>query len=214
MELILKYFPNLTDTQRAHFAALYELYKEANEKVNVISRKDIDHLYEKHILHSLAIARFIDFTPGSRVLDLGTGGGFPGIPLAIMFPEVNFTLCDSISKKIVVAESISESLELRNTDFVVGRVEQLKEKFDFVVSRAVAQMEQLYRWTQMGGYLYDEERNTKLNGYLLLKGGDLTEETKTLKKLNKKLLVDEYPLTDFFEEEFFDTKKLVYIYRY
>ncbi len=212
IDIIVKYFPNLTDKQKQQFEALYPLYKEANEKVNVISRKDIDQLYERHILHSLAIARFINFIPHTKVLDLGTGGGFPGIPLAIMFPEVNFTLCDSISKKIVVAESISEALDLRNTDFVVGRVENLKEQFEFVVSRAVAPMEQLYRWTQ--SYIDDTDRNAKLNGYLLLKGGDLKEETKAIKRINKKLFVDEYPLKDWFEEEFFETKKLIYIYRF
>jgi 16S rRNA (guanine527-N7)-methyltransferase len=212
MDIILKYFPDLTDLQKQRFGALFELYKDANEKVNVISRKDIDLLYERHVLHSLAIARFMQFAPHTKVLDLGTGGGFPGIPLAIMFPEVNFTLCDSISKKIVVAESIAEALELRNTDFVVGRVENLKEQFEFVVSRAVAPMEQLYRWTQ--SYIDDTSRNSKLNGYLLLKGGDLKEETKAIKRINRKLFVDEYELKDWFDEEFYETKKLVYIYKY
>lgn len=212
IDIILKYFPGLSELQKQQFTALYELYKAANEKVNVISRKDIDQLYERHILHSLAIAKFVTFIPHTKVLDLGTGGGFPGIPLAIMFPEVNFTLCDSISKKIVVAESIAEELELKNTDFVVGRVENLKEKFEFVVSRAVAPMEQLYRWTQ--SYIDDTSRNSKLNGYLLLKGGDLKEEAKAVKRINRKLFVDEYELKDWFSEEFFETKKLVYIYLY
>lgn len=212
IDIILTYFPDLTDLQKQQFTALYELYKTANEKVNVISRKDIDQLYERHILHSLAIAKFVNFIPNTKVLDLGTGGGFPGIPLAIMFPEVHFTLCDSISKKIVVAESIAEELELKNTDFVIGRVENLKEKFEFVVSRAVAPMEQLYRWTQ--SYIDDTSRNSKLNGYLLLKGGDLKEETKAIKRINRKLFVDEYELKDWFSEEFFETKKLVYIYLY
>ncbi len=212
IQLLLKYFPYLTEEQQQQFSALYPLYKEANEKVNVISRKDIDALYERHILHSLAIAKFIEFMPHTKVLDLGTGGGFPGIPLAILFPEVNFTLCDSISKKIVVAESIAESLKLKNVDFVIGRVENLKEQFEFVVSRAVAPMDQLYRWTQ--SYLDDTDRNTKINGYLLLKGGDLSEEVKAIKRINKKLFVDEYALKDWFDEPFFETKKLVYIYRY
>lgn len=212
IDIILKYFPEITELQKQQFSALYELYKTANEKVNVISRKDIDQLYERHILHSLAIAKFIQFIPHTKVLDLGTGGGFPGIPLAIMFPEVNFTLCDSISKKIVVAESIAEALELPNTDFVVGRVENLKEQFEFVVSRAVAPMEQLYRWTQ--SYIDETSRNNKLNGYLLLKGGDLKDETKDIKRINRKLFVDEYPLKDWFEEEFFETKKLIYIYKF
>lgn len=212
IDIIFKYFPDLNDLQKQQFTALYELYKAANEKVNVISRKDIDQLYERHILHSLAIAKFATFIPHTKVLDLGTGGGFPGIPLAILFPEVHFTLCDSISKKIVVAESIAEELELKNTDFVVGRVENLKEQFEFVVSRAVAPMEQLYRWTQ--SYIDDTSRNSKLNGYLLLKGGDLKEETKAVKRINRKLFVDEYELKDWFSEEFFETKKLVYIYLY
>ncbi len=212
IDIILKYFPEITELQKQQFSALYELYKTANEKVNVISRKDIDQLYERHILHSLAIAKFIQFIPHTKILDLGTGGGFPGIPLAIMFPEVNFTLCDSISKKIVVAESIAEALELPNTDFVVGRVENLKEQFEFVVSRAVAPMEQLYRWTQ--SYIDETSRNNKLNGYLLLKGGDLKDETKDIKRINRKLFVDEYPLKDWFEEEFFETKKLIYIYKF
>ncbi len=212
IDIILKYFPEITELQKQQFATLYELYKTANEKVNVISRKDIDQLYERHILHSLAIAKFIQFIPHTKVLDLGTGGGFPGIPLAIMFPEVNFTLCDSISKKIVVAESIAEALELPNTDFVVGRVENLKEQFEFVVSRAVAPMDQLHRWTQ--SYIDETSRNSKLNGYLLLKGGDLKEETKAIKRINRKLFVDEYPLKDWFEEEFFETKKLIYIYKF
>lgn len=212
IDLLLKYFPYITTEQQEQFEALYPLYKEANEKVNVISRKDIDLLYERHILHSLSIAKFMEFMPHTKILDLGTGGGFPGIPLAIMFPEVSFTLCDSISKKIVVAEGVSERLGLKNTDFVIGRVENLKEQFEFVVSRAVAPMEQLYRWTQ--SYLDDTDRNTKINGYLLLKGGDLNDEVKALKRINKKLFVDEYELKDWFDEPFFETKKLVYIYRY
>jgi len=212
IDIILKYFPEITELQKQQFAALYDLYKIANEKVNVISRKDIDQLYERHILHSLAIAKFVQFIPHTKVLDLGTGGGFPGIPLAIMFPEVNFTLCDSISKKIVVSESVAEALELPNTDFVVGRVENLKEQFEFVISRAVAPMDQLYRWTQ--SYIDETSRNSKINGYLLLKGGDLKEETKAIKRMNRKLFVDEYLLKDWFDEEFFETKKLIYIYRY
>lgn len=212
IDLLLKYFPDLTPLQQQQFASLFELYREANEKVNVISRKDIDQLYERHVLHSLAIARFASFVPHTKVLDLGTGGGFPGIPLAIMFPEVHFTLCDSISKKIVVAEHIAEQLQLKNTDFVIGRVENLKEQFEFIVSRAVAPMEQLYRWTQ--SYLDENSRNSKLNGYLLLKGGDLKEETKAIKRINRKLFVDEHPLQEWFDEPFFETKKLVYIYRY
>lgn len=210
MDILLKYFPDLTEQQQKQYAACFELYKEWNEKINVISRKDIDSLFEKHILHSLAIAKFISFRPETQVLDIGTGGGFPGVPLSIFFPEVSFTMCDSIAKKITVAETISKTLALENTDFVVGRVEQLKEKFDFIVSRAVAPCEQLYRWTQ--GYIEEDNSNPKFNGYLLLKGGDLREELKALKQVNKKLIIEEFPLSNWFEEEFFETKKLVYIY--
>ncbi|MES2559592.1 MAG: 16S rRNA (guanine(527)-N(7))-methyltransferase RsmG [Bacteroidota bacterium] len=210
MDILLKYFPDLTEQQQKQYAACFDLYKEWNEKINVISRKDIDSLFEKHILHSLAIAKFISFRPNTQVLDIGTGGGFPGVPLSIFFPEVNFTMCDSIAKKITVAETVSQSLGLQNTDFVVGRVEQLKEKFDFIVSRAVAPCEQLYRWTN--SYIEEENNNPKFNGYLLLKGGDLREEIKALKLVNKKLIIEEYALNKWFDEEFFETKKLVYIY--
>jgi 16S rRNA (guanine527-N7)-methyltransferase len=210
MDILLKYFPKLSDEQQRQFEMLYDLYLDWNSRINVISRKDIDALYEKHVLHSLAIAKFIEFREGTRILDIGTGGGFPGIPLAIMFPQCEFVLCDSIAKKITVAENVSETIGLRNTDFVVGRVEQLKEKFHFIVSRAVAPMEQLYRWTQH--YLItDKQFNPKTNGYLLLKGGDLTEEAKALKQLNRKLLIEEIELKSYFSEEFFETKKLIYI---
>ena len=210
MEIITKYFPTLTENQHMQFEMLYDLYKDWNEKINLISRKDIDSLYEKHILHSLAITKFMQFKKGTRILDVGTGGGFPGIPLAIMFPDCGFTLCDSIAKKINVAENISETIGLRNTDFVIGRVEQLKEKFHFVVSRAVAPSEQIYRWTQ--SYIEDDEFNTRSNGWFFLKGGDLKEELKAIKQLNRKLYIEEMPLSKWFTEEFFETKKLVYIY--
>jgi len=210
MEIILKYFPDITENQKKQFVLLDELYREWNEKINLISRKDIDSLYEKHILHSLAIAKFIQFKPGTRVLDIGTGGGFPGIPLSILFPDTGFTLCDSIAKKIHVAENISEFIGLRNTDFVIGRVEQLRERFHFIVSRAVSSCEQLYRWTQH--YIDDDEFNAKPNGYLLLKGGDMKEEYKALKALNRKIAIEEYPLNKWIEEPFFETKKLIFIY--
>jgi 16S rRNA (guanine527-N7)-methyltransferase len=177
-----------------------------------VSRKDIESLYEKHVLHSLAIAKYVQFENGTKVLDIGTGGGFPGIPLAIMFPNTEFTLCDSIGKKIKVAEEISNAIGLKNTDFVVGRVENLKEEFHFIVSRAVAPMESLYRWTQ--DYIDDNCFNAKLNGYLLLKGGDLKEEIKDLKRLNAKLNVQTADLNSFFEGEFFETKQLVYIFKH
>ncbi|MEI6596218.1 MAG: 16S rRNA (guanine(527)-N(7))-methyltransferase RsmG [Bacteroidota bacterium] len=210
MDIILKYFPDITEKQKLQFEMLFDLYKDWNEKINLISRKDFDSLYEKHILHSLAIAKFIQFKNGTKVLDIGTGGGFPGIPLAILFPNATFTLCDSIAKKINVAENISETIGLRNTDFVIGRVEQLREKFHFILSRAVAPAEQLYRWTQ--SYIDDDDFNSRSNGWLFLKGGDLKDELKAVKQLNRKLYVEEYLLSTWFTEEFFETKKLVYIY--
>ena len=174
MTEILKQFPNLTENQILQFQKLEALYQDWNAKINVISRKDIDELYTKHVLHSLAIAKVQSFEPGTYVLDVGTGGGFPGIPLAILFPDTEFTLCDSVAKKIKVAEEISKGIGLNNTDFVVGRVENLKEEFHFILSRAVAPMETLYRWTQ--DYIAEDCFNSKLNGYLFLKGGDLKEE--------------------------------------
>lgn len=211
-EIITKYFPDLTELQINQFKQLYDLYVDWNSKINVVSRKDIESLYEKHVLHSLAIAKYVQFENGTKVLDIGTGGGFPGIPLAIMFPNTEFTLCDSIGKKIKVAEEISNAIGLKNTDFVVGRVENLKEEFHFIVSRAVAPMESLYRWTQ--DYIDDNCFNAKLNGYLLLKGGDLKEEIKDLKRLNAKLNVQTADLNSFFEGEFFETKQLVYIFKH
>jgi len=210
LDIIEKYFPELTAEQFGQLEMLQQLYAEWNEKINVISRKDTDNLMERHVLHSLAIAKFMTFAKGTRVLDIGTGGGFPGIPLAIFFPDTEFVLCDSIAKKIHVAESISETIGLRNTDFVVGRAEQLKERFDFIVSRAVAPMEQLYRWSAK--LIKPNCINSKYNGFLLLKGGDLAAETKTLKQLNKKLIIEETPLNQWFDEPFFETKKLIYIF--
>ena len=211
IEIITKYFSQLTEKQIEQFTTLYTLYADWNGKINVVSRKDFESLYEKHVLHSLAIAKYIQFEKGTKILDIGTGGGFPGIPLAILFPEVEFTLCDSIGKKIKVAEEVSKGLGLTNTDFVVGRVENLKEEFHFILSRAVAPMETLYRWTQ--DYIAEECFNSKLNGYLLLKGGDLKEEIKEIKRLNAKLNVQTSDLNNFFEEPFFETKQLVYIFK-
>ncbi|MEJ8597112.1 16S rRNA (guanine(527)-N(7))-methyltransferase RsmG [Riemerella anatipestifer] len=201
-DLILKYFPELTEQQQYQFALLEPLYKEWNEKINVISRKDMDSLYEKHILHSLGIAKVMPFSGGTKVLDIGTGGGFPGIPLAIMFPEVEFTLIDSIGKKIKVVQAVSEALELKNLTAIHGRAEKLKDKYHFVVSRAVTQMPVFLRWLK--GKFEKEQFNPKHNGVLYLKGGDLAEELAGLK-------CEIFNLKNYFEEEFFDTKKVVYL---
>lgn len=201
-ELILKYFPNLTETQIEKFQKLEKLYIEWNEKINVISRKDMESLYEKHVLHSLGIAKVMDFAPGTKVLDIGTGGGFPGIPLAILFPETHFTLIDSIGKKITVVQAVSEGVGLKNVTSIHGRAEKLKEKFHFVVSRAVTQMPEFLRWLK--GKFEKEQFNTKHNGVLYLKGGDLAEE---LAGLNAEI----YKLSNYFDEPFFETKKVVYL---
>ena len=202
VSLILKYFPEITDEQKQQFEKLEQLYTEWNEKINVISRKDMDGLYEKHILHSLGIAKVMPFADGTKVLDIGTGGGFPGIPMAILFPEVSFTLIDSIGKKIKVVEAVSEGLRLKNVTAVHGRAEKLKEKFHFVVSRAVTQMPEFLRWLK--GKFEKEQFNEKHNGVLYLKGGDLAEELAGLR-------CEIFQLKDYFEEEFFDTKKVVYL---
>lgn len=202
VSLILKYFPKITDEQKQQFEKLEKLYTEWNEKINVISRKDMDGLYEKHILHSLGIAKVMPFADGTKVLDVGTGGGFPGIPLAILFPEVSFTLIDSIGKKIKVVEAVSEGLGLKNVTAVHGRAEKLKEKFHFVVSRAVTQMPEFLRWLK--GKFEKEQFNEKHNGVLYLKGGDLAEELAGLR-------CEIFQLKNYFEEEFFDTKKVVYL---
>ncbi len=202
VSLILKYFPEITDEQKQQFEKLEQLYTEWNEKINVISRKDMDGLYQKHILHSLGIAKVMPFADGTKVLDVGTGGGFPGIPLAILFPEVSFTLIDSIGKKIKVVEAVSEGLGLKNVTAVHGRAEKLKEKFHFVVSRAVTQMPEFLRWLK--GKFEKEQFNEKHNGVLYLKGGDLAEELAGLR-------CEIFQLKNYFEEEFFDTKKVVYL---
>ena len=202
VSLILKYFPEIADEQKQQFEKLEQLYTEWNEKINVISRKDMDGLYEKHILHSLGIAKVMPFADGTKVLDVGTGGGFPGIPLAILFPEVSFTLIDSIGKKIKVVEAVSEGLGLKNVTTVHGRAEKLKEKFHFVVSRAVTQMPEFLRWLK--GKFEKEQFNEKYNGVLYLKGGDLAEELAGLR-------CEIFQLKNYFEEEFFDTKKVVYL---
>ena len=201
-ELIEKYFPNLSVQQKEQFEQLEELYKEWNEKINVISRKDMDSLYEKHILHSLGIAKVMEFAPNTRVLDIGTGGGFPGIPLAILFPDAHFTLVDSIGKKITVVKEVSQAIGLKNVSAIHGRAEDLKEKFHFVVSRAVTQMPVFLRWLK--GKFEKEQFNPKHNGVLYLKGGDLAEELSGLK-------AEIFGLQEFFESDFFETKKVVYL---
>ena len=201
-EIILKYFPNLTDQQKSQFQQLEMLYKDWNEKINVISRKDIDEFYERHVLHSLGIAKIMEFADGTKVLDIGTGGGFPGIPLAILFPNVEFTLVDSIGKKITVVNAVAESLGLKNVKAYHERAEKIKDKFHFVVSRAVTQMPVFLRWLK--GKFEKEQFNPKHNGVLYLKGGDLGEELAGIK-------CEIYNLKDQFEEEFFDTKKVVYL---
>ena len=202
LELILKYFPEITTAQKNQFAELEALYKDWNEKINVISRKDTDSLYEKHILHSLGIAKVMQFADGTKVLDIGTGGGFPGIPLAILFPNVQFTLVDSIGKKITVVKGVAESLGLKNVTAHHMRAEQLKEKFHFVVSRAVTQMPVFLTWLR--GKFEKEQFNPKHNGVLYLKGGDLAEELAGLK-------AEIFSLKNYFDGEFFDTKKVVYL---
>lgn len=204
MDIIKKYFPDLTEQQTEQFAQLQDLYREWNEKINVISRKDIDQLYERHILHSLGIACVMPFSPGSKVMDVGCGGGFPGIPLAILFPETDFFLVDSIGKKIKVVEAVAEALALKNVRAAHMRAEKVKEDFDFVVSRAVTQMTDFTKWVR--GKFKKEHNNPLPNGILYLKGGDLRAE---LAPYGKRKTV--YELSDHFEEAFFDTKKVVHI---
>ena len=204
--LISKYFLNLTPSQIKQFDKLGGLYADWNEKINVISRKDIDELYERHVLHSLAIAKFLTFKKGTRVLDVGTGGGFPGVPLAIMFPETNFHLVDSIGKKIKVVEEVASAIGLQNLSAEHNRMEKVKGPFDFVVSRAVAPTRQLYQWTHR--LIEPGFKNDLANGWILLKGGDLKQELKEA-KLQYKMA----PISNYFEEPFFETKQIVYIAR-
>lgn len=203
MDLLLKYFPDLTELQIEQFSKLQELYQDWNLKINVVSRKDIDELYLRHVLHSLAIAKVLAFKPNAKVLDVGTGGGFPGIPLAILFPETQFHLVDSIGKKIKVVNEVAEGLGLENVKTTNGRVEELKGTYDFIVSRAVAQMETFVGWTK--GRISKKQNHTLKNGILYLKGGDLSEE---LKKYTSATI---YNLPDYFTEDFFDTKKVVHL---
>ena len=204
MEIVKKYFPELSEKQILQLTLLGDLYPSWNDKINVISRKDIEHLYERHILHSLGIAKIVRFSPLTSVMDVGTGGGFPGIPLAILFPEVRFLLIDSIGKKISVVQQIVQELKLSNVQALQTRAENVDEQFDFVVSRAVTRLKPFYGWVK--NKFLKGEHNPLPNGILYLKGGDLQEE---LEELNRKAVV--YPLNEYFQEEYFFTKKVVYI---
>jgi 16S rRNA (guanine527-N7)-methyltransferase len=203
-DIITQYFPDLTEQQQSQFAQLFDLYTFWNNQINVISRKDIDLLYERHILHSLGIAKIITFLPGEQVLDVGTGGGFPGIPLAILFPETQFHLVDSIGKKIKVVQEVASALGLQNVKASHARAEQIAGKFDFVVSRAVTQLKDFYPWIK--DKFNKTSKNKLPNGILYLKGGDLTQEI-----AESGLKVQQFHLKDYFSEEFFETKQVIYI---
>ncbi len=203
MEAILSQFPNLTEIQILQFRKLQELYEDWNAKINVISRKDIDELYTRHVLHSLGIAKIIEFRPGSKIMDVGTGGGFPGIPLAILHPEVDFYLIDVIAKKIKVVNEVATALGLKNVKAEQKRAELVKQEFDFIVSRAVTNMPDFVNWVD--DKVSKKQNHELANGILYLKGGDLTEELKDFPKAT------EYNLSDFFVDEFFETKKVVHL---
>jgi 16S rRNA (guanine527-N7)-methyltransferase len=203
MELILKYFPHLSENQISQFSKLQELYQDWNLKINVVSRKDIDELYIRHVLHSLGIAKIQEFKVGAKILDVGTGGGFPGIPLAILFPEANFHLVDSIGKKIKVVEEVSQGLALQNIKITNARVETITDQYDFIVSRAVAQMDTFTHWVK--GRIAKKSLHELKNGILYLKGGDLKEELSNFPKAQI------YNLSTVFDEDFFETKSVVYL---
>ena len=203
MDIINTYFPNLTETQIKQFELLSELYKDWNLKINVVSRKDIDEIYLRHVLHSLGIAKVLTFKPNSRVLDVGTGGGFPGIPLAILFPETHFHLVDSIGKKIKVVQEVAQGLELENIQVTNARVETVEGRYDFIVSRAVAQMDTFTHWVK--GRVAKKSAHELKNGILYLKGGDLTEELANFPKATQ------FPLSEYFKEDFFETKSVVHL---
>ncbi len=203
MELILKYFPNLTDTQKEQFSKLFDLYSDWNAKINVVSRKDIDELYLRHVLHSLGIAKVLQFKEGTNIMDVGTGGGFPGIPLAILYPECKFHLVDSINKKLKVVDAVAEDLGLTNVKTSHKRAEDINETFDFIVSRAVTAMPSFVGWVK--NKVNKKSKHELKNGILYLKGGDLTEELQNYPKATL------YNLTDYFDEDFFETKKVVHL---
>lgn len=203
MQLIKAYFPDISEEQIEHFKLLETLYKDWNLKINVVSRKDIDELYLRHVLHSLGIAKVISFNPNAKVLDVGTGGGFPGIPLAILFPETQFHLVDSIAKKLKVVNEVVEGLGLTNVKTSHDRVENIDDQFDFIISRAVAAMPTFVHWVK--GKIAKKQNHQLKNGILYLKGGDLTEELKIYKTATI------YNLSDYFKEEFFETKKVVHL---
>lgn len=204
MNIISKYFPELSDTQIDQFTALESLYAEWNSKINLISRKDIDNLYERHILHSLAIGKLIKFVDGTKILDVGTGGGFPGIPLAILFPECEFMLVDSIGKKVMVAKEVAKEIALKNVETRHTRAQEVKEKFDFVISRAVMPLPDLVKIVRKN--ISTTQKNILPNGLICLKGGDLQNELKPFKKI-----AEADDLSIYFEESFFETKKIVYV---
>ena len=203
MEAILKQFPDLSDNQILQFQKLQGLYEDWNAKINVISRKDIDELYTRHVLHSLGIAKIMEFRPGSKIMDVGTGGGFPGIPLAILFPEVDFYLIDVIAKKIRVVNEVAAGLGLKNVKAEQKRAELVKQEFDFIISRAVTNMPDFVKWVD--DKVAKKQNHELANGILYLKGGDLTEELKDFPKATQ------YNLSDFFSDEFFETKKVVHL---
>jgi 16S rRNA (guanine527-N7)-methyltransferase len=204
IDLLLKYFPDLTENQKKQFSKLKDLYKEWNSQINVISRKDIDELYSRHVLHSLGIAKVIQFKAGTSIMDVGTGGGFPGIPLAILFPDCNFYLVDTIGKKIKVVNAVAENLELKNVEGVQKRAEKVKYEFDFIISRAVTYLPKFNNWVK--GKFSNKSFNDLPNGLLYLKGGDLTEEIKKAGKPHQS-----FELNKYFSEDFFETKKVIYI---
>ena len=203
MEKLLTYFTNLNDLQQQQLQQLHSLYADWNQKINVISRKDIDALYDRHVLHALGIAKVLSFAPNARILDVGTGGGFPGIPLAILFPKTDFYLVDSIQKKIGVVNAVAAAVGLKNVKATHQRAEQVNEKFDFVVSRAVTQMPRFVEWVQ--NKISSTQQHDLANGILALKGGDLTEELRAYPKAIR------YPLADYFQEEFFVTKYVIHL---